>query len=324
MTPISPDVILIIDDDPQVARVLRTALGSEGYVTLEANSGTDGVDLAAVHHPSLILLDMMLPDIDGFEVCRRISQDVSAKHIPVIAITGHAGARERLTEAIDCIDDYIFKPFDVRDLLIRIKLSLKRSRLMTGSNPLTGLPGNVAIQDVLMTKIEAKAPFSLLYVDLDEFKAFNDHYGFLRGDEAIKLLGRCCREAVSTHASGGFVGHIGGDDLAIVVDPDAAQLVSRQIVQAWEELAPHLYEPEDAARGFIEITDRRGQLQRYPLASVSIGVASNAIRPILTHWEAAEIASEMKHVAKSRPGSAIAIDRRRQVSLDEQSDRVGV
>ena len=318
------DVILVIDDDLQVARMLTATLEAEGYTALEANTGEDGVDVASVHNPSLILLDMVLPDIDGFEVCKRISRDPGAKHIPVIAITGHEDARDRLGEAIDCIDDYIFKPFDVRDLLIRIKLSLKRSRLMTGSSPLTGLPGNVAIQEELMRKIEQKDRFALLYVDLDEFKAFNDHYGFLRGDEAIKLLARCCREAVNSHAADGFVGHIGGDDLAIVVEPEAAQAISRQIVGAWEELAPHLYEPEDAARGFIEVTDRRGQLQRYPLASVSIGVASNSIRPIVTHWEAAEIASEMKHVAKSRPGSAVAIDRRRQVALEEEPNKVGV
>jgi diguanylate cyclase (GGDEF)-like protein len=311
------DVILVVDDDLQVAHLLTSALEGEGYDTLEANTGEDGVDLATLHHPALILLDMVLPDIDGFEVCSRISQDLSLKHIPVIAVTGHSDARDRLTEAIGCIDDYIFKPFDIRDLLIRVKLSLKRTRLMAGSSPLTGLPGNVAIQDELLRRIEQKQLFALLYVDLDEFKAFNDHYGFLRGDEAIKLLSRCCREAVTTHATNGFVGHIGGDDLALVVEPDVAQAVSRQIVGAWEDLASHLYEPEDAERGYIEVTDRRGQLQRFPLASVSIGVASNAIRPIHTHWEAAEIASEMKHVAKSRQGSAIAIDRRRQILESE-------
>lgn len=324
MTGPGRDAILVIDDDLDIARMLTTTLEAEGYSALEANTGEDGVDMASVHQPSLILLDMMLPDIDGFEVCRRIARDVTAKHVPVIAITAHDDARERLSEVINCIDDYIFKPFDMRDLLIRIKLSLKRSRSMSGSSPLTGLPGNVAIQDELMSQIERKREFALLYVDLDEFKAFNDHYGFLRGDEVIKLLARCCREAVNSHSSDGFVGHIGGDDFAIVVEPSAAQAVSRQIVGAWEELAPHLYEPEDAARGFIEVTDRRGQLRTYPLASVSIGVASNAIRPILTHWEAAEIASEMKHVAKSRPGSAVAIDRRRQVSLDEEADKVSI
>jgi diguanylate cyclase (GGDEF)-like protein len=317
------DLILVIDDDLQIARFLTTALEAEGYSVIEANRGEDGVDLASVHNPALILLDMVLPDMDGFEVCRRISHDLSLKHIPVIALTAHDTARARLTEAIDSIDDYIFKPFDVTDLLTRVKLSLKRTRSMTGSSPLTGLPGNVAIQDELMKKIDQKRRFALLYVDLDEFKAFNDHYGFLRGDEAIKLLARCCREAVTRHSTAGFVGHIGGDDMAIVVEPEAAEAISEQVVAAWDELAPHLYEPEDADRGYIELTDRRGELRRFPLASVSIGVASNAIRPILTHWEAAEIASEMKHVAKSKSGSAIAIDRRRQVSL-EGSETVGV
>lgn len=322
MTVVAPtrDLILVVDDDRQIVRMLSSALNVEGYTSIEANTGREAIVLATEHHPALIILDLMLPDIDGFEVCHRISQDVSLRYIPVIAITGYDDARERLMEAIDSIDDYILKPFDLRDLLIRIKLSLKRSRLMTGANPLTGLPGNVAIQDELMRRIDQNQLFALLYVDLDEFKAFNDHYGFLRGDEMIKLLGRCSREAVAANTASGFVGHIGGDDLAIVVDPEAAQEVARHIVGAWQGLAPELYEPEDAERGYIELTDRRGQLRRFPLASVSVGVASNAIRPIRTHWEAAEIASEMKHVAKSRPGSSIAIDRRREISLDQETE----
>jgi GGDEF domain-containing protein len=164
----------------------------------------------------------------------------------------------------------------------------------------------------------------LLYVDLDEFKAFNDHYGFLRGDEAIKLLARCCREAVTSYSENGFIGHIGGDDLAIVVEPDGAYAIAEQITAAWDDLVPHLYEPEDAARGFIELADRRGNLQRFPLATVSIGIATNTIRPIHTHWEAAELASEMKHVAKARTGSAIAIDRRRQIVPETEAETAGV
>lgn len=317
-------MILVVDDDPHAARFLSTALELDGYSVIEASTGHDAVALAASHEPCLIVLDMVLPDTDGFEVCRKISRDVSLRYIPVIAVTGDEGARRRLAEAIDCIDDYMFKPFDTRDLLIRIQLSLKRSRMMTGANPLSGLPGNVAIQDELMRRIDQDQLFALLYVDLDEFKAFNDHYGFFRGDEMIKLLGRCCREAVSANCSTGFVGHIGGDDLAIVVEPDCAQAVARHIVAAWEDRAPQLYEPEDANRGHIELTDRRGQLQRFPLASVSIGIATNAIRSIPTHWEAAEIASEMKHVAKTKRGSAIAIDRRRDLSLQEETETARV
>lgn len=318
------DLILVVDDDYQVAREITSALQRDDYAVVQAGTGRDALALAMAHHPVLILLDMTLPDIPGSEICSRISQDISLKHMPVMAMTDHLDGRDRVSEVIDYIDDYIFKPFDVEDLLIRVKLSLKRSRTMKGSNPLTGLPGNVAIQDELMRRIDQKRLFALLYVDLDEFKAFNDHYGFLRGDEAIKLLGRCCREAVIAHSSTGFVGHIGGDDAAIVVEPEVAQAVARQIVSSWQDLARHLYEPEDAARGYIELADRRGQLQRFPLASVSIGIATNAIRPIHSHWEAAEIATEMKHVAKSRSGSAIAIDRRREVALDQETETTKV
>ncbi len=312
------DTILVIDDDRQVGDLLLSLLERAGYRPEVATSGEEGLAAAATHKPALILLDMVMPGMDGFEVCNRLSQDVSLKHIPVIVLTGHGSARDRLPEVIHCIDDYVFKPFDPQDLTTRIELSLRRSRSMGGANPLTRLPGNVAIQEELMDRIDQNSRFALLHIDLDEFKAFNDHYGFLRGDEAIKLLARCAREAVSAHPPGtGFVGHIGGDDLVAVVGAEHAAEVAGQIVRSWDDRVPNLYEPEDADRGFIELVDRRGQLQRFPMVSVSIGVASNAIRPLHSHWEASEVAAEMKHVAKSHSGSTIAIDRRREISLDD-------
>ncbi len=314
------ELILIVEDDAEISRLVSTILDGSGYETVTASSGDQGVALATSHKPALILLDIVLPRMDGFQVCKQLARDVSLKHIPVIALTGDSSARGRLPEILDCIDDYLFKPFDPQDLIIRIELSLRRSRSMGGANPLTRLPGNVAIQEELVDRIQGKSHFALLHIDLDEFKAFNDHYGFLRGDEAIKLLGRCVRDAVTAHSpTSGFVGHIGGDDLVAIVDGDGAVTVAEEIVRNWEDLAPNLYEPEDADRGYIEVADRRGQLQRFPMASVSIGVASNSVRPLQSHWEASEVAAEMKHVAKSRRGSSIAVDRRRDISVHGHS-----
>ncbi len=314
------ETILVIDDDAQIVRLLRASLEREGYRVVTASDGSEGIALANLHKPALIVLDIVMPVLDGFETCRRLSQDVSLKHIPVIVMTGHEIPAGQISGILGCIDDYLPKPFAQSDLLARVELALRRSRSVGGSNPLTRLPGNVAIQEELISRIRERSRFALLYVDLDEFKAFNDHYGFLRGDEAIKLLARCTRDAVTAHSpETGFVGHIGGDDLAVVVEPDVAHQVAERIVDSWEDALPTLYEPEDAARGFIEVPDRRGQLQRYPMITVSIGVASNAIRPLQSHWEAAEVATEMKHVAKSRPGSSIAIDRRRQISLEDHA-----
>lgn len=307
------DLILVIDDDLQIARFLTTALEAEGYSVIEANRGEDGVDLASVHNPALILLDMVLPDMDGFEVCRRISHDLSLKHIPVIALTAHDTARARLTEAIDSIDDYIFKPFDVTDLLTRVKLSLKRTRSMTESSPLTGLPGNVAIQDELMKKIDQKRRFALLYVDLDEFKAFNDHYGFLRGDEAIKLLARCVSRTMQAHTQdNSFLGHIGGDDFIVMIEPELSEPLAKSICEGWDSEVSGLYDDADGEKGYIEVADRRSQVHKFPLMTVSIGIVTNVQRRIENHWQAVEVATEMKQFAKQDSGSSFAVDRRRE------------
>ena len=314
--------ILVIDDDPRMHELVRDAL--EAYEVTGFTSGTAGLDAATVVKPALILLDLMMRGMDGFDTCRLLAQDVALKHIPVVAMTAHDTTKARLREIVGCIDDYILKPFDPIDLETRIALALRRSRTMGGANPLTRLPGNPAIQEELVTRIREQRPFALLHIDLDEFKAFNDHYGFMRGDEVIRLLARCAREAVTNHSpAGGFLGHVGGDDMAAVVDPDSAVTIAESIIATWDDLVPNLYEPEDAMRGYIEVVDRRGQRQRYPLATVSIGIATTATRPLNTHWEASEVAAEMKHVAKSRPGSRIAIDRRR-VNLDSDAAPVPV
>lgn len=315
-----PAVILAIDDDMQILELLRDLLRPLGYHVIRARGADQGIDLARVHKPSAILLDLVMPRTDGFETARRLSSDVSLKHIPVIAMTGHDTAKARLRDIVNQIDDYILKPFDPVDLETRLALALHRSRTVGGSNPLTRLPGNVAIQEEIMDRIQDGREFALLHIDLDEFKAFNDHYGFMRGDEVIKLLARCARDAVAAHApTGGFLGHVGGDDMAAVVDPETAVPVAEYILDRWDDLIPNLYEPEDVAKGYIEVVDRRGEVQRYPMASVSIGIATTATRPLHTHWEASEVAAEMKHVAKSRSGSSIAIDRRRQITLDSDA-----
>lgn len=305
----------MIDDDLSSPRTLEL-LRSAGYRALAAAAVDEGLALATVHQPALILIDLTASGVNGFEMCKRLGRDVLLKHIPVMVMTPDEDDL-RLQEVMGCIDDFVPAPATPGHLHRRIALALRRVQSMGGANPLTRLPGNAQIQEQIIERISGREPFALLYIDLDNFKAFNDHYGFLRGDEAIKLLARCTREAVVNHsATDGFVGHIGGDDLAAVVPAEVAEEVAHQIVNAWDNLSPNLYEPEDASRGYIEVGDRRGYVQRYPLASVSIGVTSNSNRPLLSHWHASELAAEMKAVAKSRPGSTVAVDRRQDADLE--------
>jgi diguanylate cyclase (GGDEF)-like protein len=306
------ETILIVDDEVDIAHLVAMNLADEGYETHLAHRGDDAVDLALQLRPDLIVLDLMLPGVDGVEVCRQLRKDPRTTSTSIIMLTARTLPRDRIAGLEAGADDYVDKPFDVDELMARVTGRLRRARQLRQTSPLTGLPGNFEIEQRLELLIADKQPFALLHADLDGFKAYNDHYGFLRGDRAIVLTARVIGWAVADHAAAdSFVGHIGGDDFAIVCSPDAARSVADGIVRAFDEQVTHLYDDEDRERGFIEKEDRAGVVQRYPMLTVSIGIASTEIRPICTPAEAASIAVEMKRFAKSASGSIWAMDRRK-------------
>ena len=307
----SPDTILIADDDEDIVRFVEVNLRLEGFEVATAFDGEQALHAAYDMNPDLILLDVMMPKVDGFEVCQRLRSDGRTKNISIIMLTAKSLSADKVVGLTAGADDYMIKPFDPIELVARVKSALRRSKEMRAINPLTQLPGNVQIQEEVTRKVQANAPFAVMYIDIDDFKAFNDYYGFLRGDAAIKLLARCASEAVNEHGGGDpFLGHIGGDDLVAIVDADTAEKTARALIECWDRDAPSLYDPADVANGYIDVVDRQKQMHRYRLASVSIGVASNVHRQIASHWEASEIASEMKQFAKRQEGSTFAMDRR--------------
>ena len=309
------DVVLIAEDDEDIARLIQLNLQPHGYDVVTAPDGQHLLSIVNDVLPDLVLLDVMMPKIDGFEVCRRLKADARTKHIPVIMLTARSLQADKVIGLTAGADDYLIKPFDGTELALRVTSSIRRGREMRATSPLTQLPGNIQIQDELKHRTAAEEPFALMYIDLDNFKAFNDHYGFLRGDEAIKLMAKCSGEIIQKHSpSTGFLGHVGGDDFVAIVDASVAEQVAKEMIRCWDGLVPRLYDELDVANGYIEVTDRRNELRRFPLMSVSIGIATNSQGQIRTHWEASEIASEMKHFAKSREGSTYALDRRRSLN----------
>jgi diguanylate cyclase (GGDEF)-like protein len=203
------------------------------------------------------------------------------------------------------------KPFDTPELLARIRGVLRRAKEMRAQSPLTGLPGNVRIEEEIESFVETGRDFALLYVDLDHFKAFNDHYGFMRGDQVIQTTAGMVEDvARQTSAGAAFVGHVGGDDFVVIVDPDHAEAVADAIVERFDDEAPKLYDAEDRDRGYIEVANRRGELQRFPLLSVSIGIATTERRSYAHYAEVVAIATEMKSFTKATAGSSWAVDRR--------------
>ena len=197
---------------------------------------------------------------------------------------------------------------EIREMILKIKDSQRR---YLDASPLTRLPGNMAIEQVLKEKMERGEKFALCYIDLDDFKAFNDKYGYARGSELIKMTGEVIYLAKDRYAEKqDFVGHIGGDDFVLVTSPERVDRVCQTIINEFDRLIPQYYHAEDRARGYIEGTDRYGINRRFPLMSISIAVVSDLKRSFTSPVEIAQVATEIKDYVKSLPGSNYLVDRR--------------
>ena len=303
--------LLVVDDDPFIARLLEIELRAAGYDVRVAADGAVALEAAQERCPDLVLADVMMPNMDGFELTRRLRQDPRTAGVSVIMLTARGLSADKLEGFAIGADDYIVKPFDTPELLARIRGVLRRSRDTRTQSPLTGLPGNVRIEEEIDARVDRAEPFAALYADLDHFKAYNDHYGFMRGDEVIQTTARLIAEAARAATDGtAFVGHVGGDDFVVVVRPDQAARVADAIVTAFDSTAPRFYDDADRERGYIEVTNRRGELQRFGMITVSIGVASTERRGFQHYAEAVAVATEMKQFTKESESSSWAMDRR--------------
>lgn len=305
------DRILVVDDDPDVSLFVEINLRDAGFGVELAADGIQALEKTRETEPDLLVLDIMMPRLDGLEVAERLRSDHRTRHIPIIMLTGKATSADRVLGLTAGADDYVIKPFDPVELVARVKGLLNRTREMRSLSPLTGLPGNLQIQERLTQAVETSAPFALLYADLDNFKAFNDRYGFLRGDTAIQRLARVIQDvALESVGTSAFVGHVGGDDFVVLCPPDSAERLAEAIAETVDQQVPSLYDPEDREAGSIEVIDRRGTAQRYPLLSVSVGVATTDRRAFTHPGEAVSVATELKEYAKRIGGSSWAVDRR--------------
>jgi diguanylate cyclase (GGDEF)-like protein len=303
--------LLVVDDDPFIARLLEIELRAAGYDVRVASDGEMALTAAQDRVPDLVLADVMMPNMDGFELTRRLREDPRTAAVSVIMLTARGLSADKLEGFAIGADDYIVKPFDTPELLARIRGVLRRSKDMRAQSPLTGLPGNVRIEEEIEGRVGRDEEFAILYIDLDYFKAFNDHYGFMRGDQAIQATARLIEDtALEVTGGDAFVGHVGGDDFVVVLNPDRAADAADAIVERFDAQVPDLYDPADRDRSYIEVTNRRGELQRFPILTLSIGVASTAKRRFDHYAQAVAIATEMKQFTKATIGSSWAVDRR--------------
>jgi diguanylate cyclase (GGDEF)-like protein len=304
--------VLVVDDDPFIARLLEIELKAAGYDVRVANDGARALDLSRERCPDLVLADVMMPTMDGFELTRRLRGDSRTASASVIMLTARGLSSDKLEAFTVGADDYIVKPFDTPELLARIRGVMRRAKEMRQQSPLTGLPGNVRIEEEIEGRVRAGALFAILYADLDNFKAYNDHYGFMRGDQAIQFTADLLQEGAQK--DGGpetFVGHVGGDDFVVVCGAEDAERLAERVVVRFDESVPDLYDPEDRERGSIQVPNRRGEAQEFPFVAISIGVATSERRSFAHFAEAVAVATEMKSFTKATTGSSWAADRRR-------------
>jgi diguanylate cyclase (GGDEF)-like protein len=307
-----PETILVVDDDADIARFVEVNLRSAGYEVSVATDGEEALERAQALRPDLVLLDVMMPRIDGFEVAQRLRRNPQTANASIIMLTAKALSTDKVLGLTAGADDYIIKPFDPIELLARVKGTLRRAKEMRNLSPLTGLPGNIRIQEEIERGVRDKRPFAVLYSDLDNFKAYNDQKGFVRGDRLIQATARIIQDAVVEFAgSEGFVGHVGGDDFVAVVPPEVAEDVAKRIVERFDGAIHEFYEQEDLQRGYVEVEDRKGVMQKLPLAGVSVGIATTNVRMFEHYGEAVAVATEMKQFAKREPNSSYAVDRRK-------------
>jgi len=306
------DIALVVDDDEQVLRLVKRVLERAGFECVTVSDGGGAHDAAVEWRPDIILLDLMLGAVTGDQVLSDLRRDFRTRLIPVVFLTVRSSIKDKVEHLLGGADDYVTKPFIGEELVARLRAVMSRSTTTRGLSPLTGMSGNSDILREISRRLAQNLRFATLYPDIDSFKSYNDHYGFLRGDDVIKTLATIILEVLEENPSGQhFAGHVGGDDFVVLTEPSMAETIATEITRRFDAAIPALYDPIDRDRGWIESEERNGSLLRTPPVSVSIRIV---IAEPGTYSSAAAVAaraSEVKGVAKRMPGSKWVLDRRR-------------
>lgn len=260
--------------------------------------------------PRIVILEGRAGTAITEQASTRIKADSYSAVIPTVALCGpEAGAMQRCFAA--GADEVLTDHTPAAEVLSRLSALLARSDRDVQVHPSTRLPGTDIIEICITRQLSREAHFAVAYADLDHFKEFNDRYGYHEGDRVIRILARVLHDVVKgLCGEEGFVGHIGGDDFIIIIPAAAVQSVCAEIIEVFDLLVPFQYSESDRRAGYFFGKDRRGQLHRVPLMTLSIGVVTNERRPFASAAQVSELATEMKAFAKSLPGSVFSVDRR--------------
>lgn len=278
--------ILIVDDEPALVDVLEEHLQSEGYDTVHAYSGEEALATLGKFVPDLVILDLMLPGMDGYEVCRLMQADVRLNHIPVIMLTARDAIPYKVLGYERGADDYIVKPFQPDELSVRVRAQLHHLYHDSVSE-MTGLPGAEAIENRISTVLsEDNNKWTIVYVDIANFTAYNESYSFVEGDEMIDMAARALKRAIFSPngimsfededaSDRDFVGHTGGDKFTLIVGTERVAQIVETAQKLFTESTAEFYTPTDRQQGYLIVLNRQGVMTHSALCTLRFDVVGS-------------------------------------------------
>ncbi len=284
--------LLIVEDDADIANMLRIYFSGQNYDVDVAPRGADALEKTRRNLPHLIILDIMLPDVDGFEVCRVLRTTTRTSHVPIIFLTQKDERSDKLQGLELGADDYITKPFDIEELKLRVQRAIARSEQQSLTDPRSGLPSGRLIEDQLR-RIIRQSGWSLLDIRINHFEPFKEVYGFVAGDDVLRFAAMLMNEVVDELGTvDDFIGHAGGDNFIIITSETAAPLIRRRLKERFAQEVLSHYSFVDRERGYIFTRGADGGEQRAPLMSLAIGTVSPSSHEFTDIREITELAAK--------------------------------
>jgi diguanylate cyclase (GGDEF)-like protein len=286
--------LLVVEDDLDIANMLKIYFTGLQFDVDVANRGSDALEKTKQVLPHLIVLDIMLPDIDGYEVCRTLRTSTRTSHIPVIFLTQRDERSDKLQGLELGADDYITKPFDIEELKLRVQGAIRRSERESLTDPRSGLPAGRLIEEQLR-RIIRERNWALLDVRINNFEAFKDVYGFVAGDDVLRFTAMLIGEVVDElGTTTDFIGHAGGDNFIIITTNEAAGKIRERLKERFAaEVLTH-YNFIDRQQGFIQATKSEGGVEKVPFMTLSAGLVSPSLQSFADIREITELAAEAR------------------------------
>lgn len=291
--------LLVVEDDADIANMLKIYFSGLDYDVDVAPRGNDALEKTRQVLPHLIVLDIMLPDIDGYEVCRTLRTSTRTSHIPVIFLTQKDERSDKLQGLELGADDYITKPFDIEELKLRVQGAIRRSERESLTDPRSGLPAGRLIEEQLRRIIREEG-WALMDLRITHFNAFNDVYGFVAGDDVLRFAAMLLGEVVDTQGTpNDFIGHAGGDNFIIISTDEAMPDIRKAIKERFDEEVQTHYNFMDRQQGFIQTTNAEGEAEQSPLMTMTMGVISPKEQRFADIREITEMAAEARRLDPS-------------------------